>query len=57
MPGLSDYLTNMLRIPVRAYDPWQEIDSDKRKAPSNNEKSLYVTAAGLAFINPKRLFV
>ncbi len=57
MPGLSDYLTNMLRIPVRAYDPWQEIDSDKRKAPSNNEKSLYVTAAGLAFINPGRLFV
>lgn len=57
MPGLSDYLTNMLRIPVRAYDPWQEIEADKRKAPSNNEKSLYVTAAGLAFINPKELFV
>lgn len=56
MPGLSDYLTNMLRIPVRAYDPWQEIESDKRKSPSNNEKSLYVTAAGLAFINPKGLF-
>ena len=56
MPGLSDYLTNMLRIPVRAYDPWQEIESDKRKAPSNNEKSLYVTAAGLAFIDPKGLF-
>jgi len=57
MPGLSDYLTNMLRIPVRAYDPWQEIESDKHKSPSHNEKSLYVTAAGLAFINPKELFV
>lgn len=57
MPGLSDYLTNMLRIPVRAYDPWQEIESGKHKSPSNNEKSLYVTAAGLAFINPKGLFV
>lgn len=57
MPGLSDYLTNMLRIPVRAYDPWQEIKSDERKAPSNNEKSLYVTVAGLAFTDPEELFV
>jgi type IV pilus assembly protein PilM len=56
MPGLSDYLTNMLRIPVRTYDPWQEIEADKHKAPSNNEKSLYVTAAGLAFIDPRGLF-
>lgn len=57
MPGLSDYLTNMLRIPVRAYDPWQEIESGKLKSPSHNEKSLYVTAAGLAFIKPEELFV
>ena len=57
MPGLSDYLTNLLRLPVRTYDPWQEINAGKLKAPLAGEKSLYVTAAGLSFINPKELFV
>lgn len=56
MPGLSDYLTNMLRLPVRTYDPWQNFDLHKLPAPNQNEKSVYSTVAGLCLINPAELF-
>lgn len=56
MPGLSDYLTDLLRIPVRTYDPWQDIDPGKLSPPNTGEKSLFATAAGLSFIKPKELF-
>lgn len=56
MPGLSDYLTNALRLPVRTYDPWQNFDLHKLQAPDQNEKSVYATVAGLCLINPAELF-
>lgn len=56
MPGLSDYLTNALRLPVRTYDPWQSIDSHKLTVPSKDEKSVYANVTGLCLINPKELF-
>lgn len=56
MPGLSDYLTNSLRLPVRTYDPWQSFDIHKLSAPSQDEKSVYATVAGLCLINPSELF-
>lgn len=57
MPGLSDYLTNTLRLPVRTYDPWQSFDMHKLSPPTQDEKSVYATVAGLCLINPKELFV
>ena len=57
MPGLSEYLTNMLRLPVRMCDPWQHMDFAGLQPPNSIEKSMYVTAAGLALINPKEIFV
>jgi type IV pilus assembly protein PilM len=56
MPGLSDYLTNDLRLPVRTYDPWPSFDLGHLKPPSQNEKSVYATVAGLCLIDPKELF-
>lgn len=56
MPGLSEYLTNALRIPVRTCDPWQSLKLNKLQAPSEIEKSVYVTAAGLSLIEPKEIF-
>ncbi len=56
MPGLSDYLTNMLRLPVRTYDPWQNFDLHKLPSPNLDEKSVYATVAGLCVIDPKELF-
>lgn len=56
MPGLSEHLTNMLRLPVRMCAPWQHMDFNGLKSPDSNEESLYVTSAGLALINPKEIF-
>jgi len=57
MPGINDYLTNLLRLPVRTTDPWQHISFSKLQPPSMVERSLYVTVAGLALLNPKEIFV
>ncbi len=56
MPGLNDYLTDALRLPVRTSDPWQHIGFSKLKPPDTIERSLYVTASGLALIKPKEIF-
>lgn len=57
MPGLSDYLTDAMRIPVRTCNPWQNLQLGKLQPPSTVEKSMYVTASGLSLIRPKDLFV
>ncbi len=55
MPGLSDYMTNALRMPVRMSDPWHHVGFSKLQPPSDVERSMYVTAAGLALVNPKEI--
>ena len=56
MPGMSDYMTNLLRLPVRMCDPWQHLDFKRLQPPSVSEKSMYVTVAGLSLIDPKRIY-
>ncbi len=56
MPGLSDYLTNNMRIPVRTCNPWQDFNMAKLQPPHTLEKSLYVTVSGLALIDYQELF-
>lgn len=56
MPGLSEYLTDTLRVPVRACNPWDNLSFDHLQPPSTLEKSIYLTAAGLALINPREIF-
>lgn len=56
MPGLSEHLTSSLRIPVRMCDPWRKLDFAGLQHPNNTEKSMYITVAGLALINPKEIF-
>lgn len=57
MPGLSEHLTDALRIPVRMCDPWENLVFGKLQPPGTLEKSIYVTVAGLSLIDPKELFV
>lgn len=57
MPGLSEYLTSVMRTPVRMCDPWQNFTLHRLQPPSTIEKSMYVTVAGLSIIEPKELFV
>jgi len=56
MPGLSDFMTNKLRLPVRMCDPWQHLNFDHLQPPNSIEKSLYVTVAGLALMVPSEIY-
>lgn len=57
MPGLAGYLTNVLRLPVRIYDPWQNVSqSQKLPLPADSEKSMYATAFGMALVKPEEIF-
>lgn len=56
MPGLSEYLTDNMRMAVRHGDPWQFIDTKKIKAPKTAEKSMYSNALGLALVDSKGIY-
>lgn len=56
MPGLNEYLTNMLRLPVSMSDPWQHIGHSKLQPPSLAERSMYVTVSGSALANAQQVF-
>lgn len=53
MPGLNDYLTEHLRMPVRMFDPWQVLEYGKMQPPSYAERSMYMTVAGLGLVQSK----
>lgn len=56
MPGLSEHMTNQLRLPVRMCNPWQELEFGHLQPPNTAEKSMYVTVAGLSLIDPDEVF-
>jgi Tfp pilus assembly PilM family ATPase len=56
MPGLSEYLTNALRLPVRVHDPWQYLNFAGLQSPSRADKLMYATVAGLSLTNPKGIY-
>lgn len=56
MPGLSEYLTNALRLPVRVHDPWQYLDYQGLQAPNKADKLMYATVAGLSLVRPREVF-
>jgi type IV pilus assembly protein PilM len=56
MPGLSEHMTNALRLPVHSAEPWETVKFDKVKAPSAEESPSYLTVAGLALMPPKEIF-
>lgn len=53
MPGLTDYLTDNLRLPTRMCSFWGNFGMHKLEPPQEGERSLYVSVAGAALINPK----
>lgn len=56
MPGLGDYLTSALRIPVRSHDPWNHLQYKGLRVPSDADKLMYATVAGLSLLDPKAVF-
>lgn len=57
VPGLSDYMTDSLRLPVRMCDPWNQIAFKHLQPPGAIERTMYITVAGLALAEPKELFL
>jgi type IV pilus assembly protein PilM len=56
MPGLSEYITNGLRIATRACDPWTYVDARGLQAPPTADKPMFATAMGLSLITSPELF-
>lgn len=56
MPGLSDYLTNALRLPARHVNPWQYLNYKGLQPPSDADKPMYATVAGLSLVRSKEVF-
>jgi type IV pilus assembly protein PilM len=56
MPGLPEYLTSNLRLAVRAFDPTTYIEFGQLQPFNVTERMSYVTAAGLASIDPREVF-
>lgn len=56
MPGLSEYLTDSLRLPVRVHDPWQYLDFSGFQTPNKADRLMYATVAGLSLVSPKVIF-
>jgi len=56
LPGLSEFLTSELRMPTRMCIPWDSLSFGKLQPPNEVEKSMYITAAGLALINPGKIW-
>lgn len=56
MPGLADYLTSNLRLAVRAFDPTQHIEFGHLQPFNKTERMSYVTVAGLAMTDPRKVF-
>lgn len=58
MPGLSEYLTNALKVPVRTHEhPWAVFKYDHdMKLPVEADRLMYATVAGLSLLDPKEVF-
>jgi type IV pilus assembly protein PilM len=50
VPGIADYFTNELVMPVRTANPWQELDFGKLQKPTKQMRSRYIGVAGLATV-------
>ncbi len=56
MPGLSEYLTETLRLPVRHANPWHYFNYKGLQPPSDADKPMYATVAGLSLVPSKEVF-
>lgn len=48
IPGISNYMTDNLKIPTRVCNPWKNIDFNQIDKPDSLDSTLYTTVIGLA---------
>lgn len=56
MPGLSEFFTNSIRLAVRLIDPWQYLNYRGFQPPSEADKPMYTTVAGLSLADSREVF-
>jgi type IV pilus assembly protein PilM len=56
MPGIAEYLTRTLRLAVRSFDPTFYVDFGNLQPFGITERMSYVTAVGLAMVDPQEIF-
>ena len=56
LPGIGEYFTNLLVMPVRVASPWQKLDFGDLPTPAKQYRSRYITVAGLAIVKPKDIW-
>lgn len=56
LPGLGEFLTDAMLMPARVANPWHSISFGHLTPPSHQFKPRYITAAGLAVIDPKEIW-
>jgi len=56
VPGIGDYFTSELIMPARVANPWQKLDFGKLPQPAKQFRPRYITVAGLASVDPGRIW-
>ncbi|HKX72511.1 MAG TPA: pilus assembly protein PilM [Candidatus Saccharimonadales bacterium] len=56
LPGLGEFLTDAMLMPARVANPWHSLSFGHLTPPSHQFKPRYITAAGLAIIDPKEIW-
>lgn len=56
IPGIGEYFTDNLVMPARVASPWQRLNFGSLPEPAKQFRSRYITAAGLASIDPGRIW-
>jgi len=55
MPGLNQYISKQLRLPAGNLEPWDKITFGALAQPSEQDRSMYLTVAGEAILDPKEV--
>lgn len=56
MPGLTEYLTEAMRLPVRSVEPWTYLNYKGLQPPAAADKSMFSTVAGLSLTEAREVF-
>lgn len=56
IPGIGESITDAMLMPARVGSPWDAIGFGRLQPPSRQFKPRYITAAGLAIVDPKEIW-
>lgn len=56
IPGIGEFFTDKLVIAARVASPWQKLDFNKVQEPPKQFRPRYITVAGVASVNPGRIW-